>query len=121
MAKKQPKKPKAVIYDFTGTLTKKKVAHDARKDAAKGKKVLVLTSRPSEQRQPVEKFLKKHRIPADKVIMRTKGDNREDSISKEDLYESKIKGKYKVKKAYDDKPSNVKMFKREGIKTKKVD
>jgi hypothetical protein len=120
MAKKAPKE-KAVIYDINKTLTKKKVAHDARKDAAKGKKVLVVTSRPEEQRQDAKEFLKKHRIPADELMMRAKGDKRKDAKVKKDLYEKKIKGKYKVKKAYDDKPSNVKMFKREGIDAKKVD
>jgi len=118
--KKKPVKKEAVIYDVTGTLTKKKVANNARKDAAKGKKILVLTSRASDQRQDTEEFLKKHRIPADKVIMRPKGDTRKDSKEKKDQYEKKIKGKYKVEKAYDDKPSNVKMLRSEGIKAKKV-
>ena len=119
MAKKQPKK-EAVIYDMTGTLTKKKVAHNARKDAAKGKKVLVLTSRSIDQKQDTEEFLKKHRIPVDKVVMRPKGDTRKDSVSKKAEYEKKIKGKYKVEKAYDDKPSNVKMLRSEGVKAKRV-
>lgn len=119
MSKKQPKKP-AVIYDINKTLTKKKVANDARKDASKGKKVLVLTSRPSDQRQEAEGFLKKNKIPADALLMRGKGDKRKDAKVKKDLYEKKVKGKYDVKKAYDDKPSNVKMFRSEGIKTKKV-
>jgi phosphoserine phosphatase len=120
VSKKQPKKKDAVIYDITGTLTKKSVAHDARKDAAKGKKVLVMTSRPAEQRQDAQEFLKKHRIPADELMMRANKDKRKDSKVKKDLYEKKVKNKYKVKKAYDDKPSNVKMFRSEGIKTKKV-
>ena len=119
MAKKQPKK-KAVIYDLDKTLTKKKIAHNARKEAAKGEKVLVLTSRSIDQKQDTEEFLKKHRIPVDKVIMRPKGDTRKDSVEKKTQYEKKIKGKYKVEKAYDDKPSNVKMLRSEGVKTKKV-
>jgi phosphoserine phosphatase len=119
MAKKKPPK-KAVIYDLDKTLTKKSVAHNARKDAAKGKKVLVVTSRPSEQRQDAQDFLKKNKIPVEKLEMRGKGDTRKDAKVKKDIYEKKIKGKYKVKKAYDDKPSNVKMFKREGIDAKKV-
>lgn len=113
-------KPKAVVYDLDHTLTKKKVAHNARRDAAKGEKVLVLTSRPSSQRKSTEKFLKDNKIPDSKLVMRPKGDTRKDSVSKKDQYEKKIKGKYNVKKAYDDKPSNVKMLRNEGIKTKKV-
>lgn len=113
-------KPKAVIYDLDHTLTKKKVAHNARKDAAKGKKVLVLTSRPSNQRKTTEAFLKDNKIPTEKLVMRPAGDTRKDSVSKKEQYEKKIKGKYEVKKAYDDKPSNVKMLRKEGIKTKKV-
>ena len=118
--KKQKPKKSAVIYDVTGTLTKKSVAHDARKDAAKGKKVLVLTSRPASQRKETKNFLKDNGIPADKVIMRPKKDKRKDSTVKKDLYEKKVKGKYDVKKAYDDKPSNVKMFRSEGIDAKRV-
>lgn len=119
MKKKQPKK-EAVIYDVTGTLSKKKVAHNARKDAAKGKKVLVVTSRSIDQKQDTEEFLKKHRIPAEKVMMRPKGDTRKDAAVKKDIVEKKIKPKYNVKKAYDDKPSNVKMLRSEGIKAKRV-
>jgi hypothetical protein len=114
------KTPEAVVYDLDHTLTKKKVAHNARRDAAKGKKVLVLTSRPSAQRKSTEEFLKDNKIPAAKVVMRPPGDTRKDSVSKKDQYEKKIKGKYAVKKAYDDKPSNVKMLRSEGVKAKKV-
>ena len=119
MSKQKPKK-EAVIYDVTGTLTKKKVANNARKDAAKGKKVLVLTSRPSDQRKSTKDFLMSNGIPVDKLVMRPKGDTRKDSVSKKSQYEKKIKGKYKVEKAYDDKPSNVKMLRSEGIKAKRV-
>jgi phosphoserine phosphatase len=119
MAKRQPKK-EAVIYDLDHTLTKKKVANNARKDAAKGKKVLVLTSRPSDQRKSTKDFLMSNGIPVDKLVMRPKGDARKDSKSKKDQYEKKIKGKYKVEKAYDDKPSNVKMLRSEGVKAKRV-
>jgi len=118
--KKKPSKKEAVIYDVTGTLTKKKVANNARKDAAKGKKVLVLTSRASDQKKSTKDFLMSNGIPVDKLVMRPKGDTRKDSVVKKDLYEKKIKGKYKVEKAYDDKPSNVKMLRSEGIKAKRV-
>jgi hypothetical protein len=114
-------KPKAVIYDINKTLTKKDVAKQARKDSKKGKKILVVTSRPSEQRKSAEKFLKDNNIPADKLLMRPKGNNKKDSKVKKEIYEKDIKGKYKVKKAYDDKGSNVKMFRKEGLKAKNID
>ena len=113
-------KPKAVIYDINKTLTKKDVAKKARKDAKKGKKVLVVTSRPEDQRKDAEKFLKDNNIPADKLLMRPSGSKKKDAKVKKDIYEKNIKGKYNVKKAYDDKDSNVKMFRKEGIKTKEV-
>ena len=113
-------KPKAVIYDVDKTLTKKNVAKNARKDSAKGKKVLVVTSRPETQRKSTERFLKENKIPADKVLMRPKKNDKKDAKVKKALYEKDIKGKYAVEKAYDDKHSNVKMFRKEGIKTKGV-
>ena len=113
-------KPKAVIYDVDKTLTKKNVAKKARKDAKKGEKVLVVTSRPETQRKSTEQFLKENKIPADKVLMRPKGNDKKDAKVKKSLYKKEIKGKYDVKKAYDDKKSNVKMFRKEGIKTKEV-
>ena len=72
-------KPKAVIYDVDKTLTKKNVAKNARKDAKKGKKVLVVTSRPETQRKDTEQFLKENKIPADKVLMRPKNNGKKDS------------------------------------------
>ena len=113
-------KPKAVIYDVDKTLTKKNVAKNARKDAKKGKKVLVVTSRPETQRKDTEQFLKENKIPADKVLMRPKNNGKKDSKVKKSLYKKNIKGKYDVEKAYDDKHSNVKMFRKEGINTKEV-
>lgn len=120
MSKEKPK-PKAVIYDVNKTLTKKSVAKNARKDAKKGKKILVVTSRPEDQRKDTQQFLKENKIPAEKVLMRPKGNDKKDSKVKKDLYKKNIKGKYKVEKAYDDKHSNVKMFRKEGIKTKDID
>lgn len=118
--KKKSSKPKAVIFDLDNTLTKKSIADKARKDKKKGDKILVLTSRASDQRKSTKDFLMSNGIPVDKVVMRPKGDTRKDSVSKKDQYEKKIKGKYKVEKAYDDKPSNVKMLRSEGVKAKRV-
>lgn len=119
MSKKKAKK-EAVIYDLDGTLTKKSIAKKAKKDKAEGKKVIILTARSADQRKPTNKWLKSHDISADKVVMRPNGDNRPDSKTKETQYRKEIKGKYKVSKAYDDKGSNVKMLRKEGIKAKKV-
>jgi uncharacterized HAD superfamily protein len=118
--KKKASKPKAVIFDLDKTLTKKPIADKARKDKKKGEKVLVLTSRASDQRKSTKDFLRSNNIPDDALIMRPKGDKRKDSVEKKDQFEKKIKGKYKVEKAYDDKPSNVKMLRSEGIKAKRV-
>ena len=114
------RKPKAVIYDVDKTLTKKDVAKTARADSKKGKKVLVVTSRPETQRKSTEQFLKENKIPADKVLMRPKGNDKKDAKVKKELYKKDIKGKYAVDKAYDDKKSNVRMFRKEGLDAKRV-
>lgn len=118
--KKKSSKPKAIIFDLDKTLTKKSVADKARKDKKKGDKIVVLTSRASDQRKSTKDFLMSNGIPVDALVMRPKGDKRKDSVEKKDQYEKKIKGKYKVEKAYDDKPSNVKMLRSEGVKAKRV-
>ena len=107
--KKKSSKPKAIIFDLDKTLTKKSVADKARKDKKKGDKIVVLTSRASDQRKSAKDFLISNGIPTDALVMRPKGDKRKDSVVKKDLYEKKIKGKYKVK-----------MLRSEGIKAKRV-
>jgi uncharacterized HAD superfamily protein len=142
----QFKKKKAVVFDLDGTLAQKfdesdkhkkrfeewaKKAEAApqikknvkkfKKDEKKGDKMIVLTARNDAYRPETEDWLKKNHIKADDLLMRPKHDTEgSDANTKSDILESQVLPKYKVKKAYDDKGKNVKMFRKHGIKAKKV-
>lgn len=146
MGRSEHFKKEAVVYDLDGTLvdTMKyeehhkhkhegfaKEAEDAKpikknvkklkKDEKKGKNIVILTARSAHYEGETKDWLKKHDIDADEVVMRPKDDSKtSDQVIKNRLLDEKVTPKYKVSKAYDDKGKNVKMFKRHGIKAKKV-
>lgn len=129
MSRNEHFKKDAVVYDLHGTLmdstesTKnapeiKKNVKRLKKDEKKGKDVVVLSG--DSNKDEAEKWLDKNDIDVDKVVTRPNGDTRSDQKVKADLLKKEIKPEYDVKKAYDDKGKNVKMFKKHGIKAKKV-
>ena len=67
-----------------------------------------------------KRWLDNKNIPYDALIMRPIGDDRKDKVVKESLLKEEVLPNFKVKKAYDDKKKNVKMFKNEGIDAKRV-
>jgi FMN phosphatase YigB (HAD superfamily) len=138
-------KKKAVIFDLDNTLVALKdeeALHKNRHEAfakeveqapeikknvkkinkdAKKEKTIILTARSAHYKPETKDWLKKHGVDYDKLIMRpTKDTKTTDKKLKEHLLKKDIEPHYKVKKAYDDKAKNVKMFKKHGIKAKKV-
>ena len=118
---------KAVVFDFDGTLADshssnapaiKKNVKKLRKEEKKHD-IVVISARTDKDRGVVDKWLNKHDIKPDKLAMRPKGDTEPDADVKKDLLKD-VSRQFKVKKAYDDKGSNVKMYKKQGIKAKKV-
>lgn len=140
------KKEKAVIFDLDGTLAdphKHKQKHKKRdkdwaeeartapairknvkklrKQEAKGEDIIIMTARSEHYKPETKEWLKHHDIKPKELIMRPKGTTSvPDKKVKKDLLEKKILPKYKVKKAYDDRSKNIKMFKKHDIKAKKV-
>lgn len=137
---------KAVIFDLDGTIadTTDLAAHhkgnwddfrDHAKNAApkddivkkvlkaksKGRDVVILTARSAHYRKDTSEWLHKNNVPYDALIMRPLGDERKDKKVKKDLLKSEILPNFDVKKAYDDKKKNVKMFRKQGIKAKQVE
>ena len=118
---------KAVIFDFDNTLadSHKSNASAIKKNVKKLRKedkknnIVVLTARSDKDRDEVSGWLKKHDIKPDKLAMRPQGDTEPDVDVKKDLLKD-VSRQFKVKKAYDDKSRNVKMYKKQGIKAKKV-
>ena len=136
---------KAIIFDLDGTLadTTDPNAHhkenhegfrahargaDAipemvekvRKAKKDGRDIVILTARSAHYRTDTKAWLHEHGIPNDALYMRPVGDDRKDKVVKRDLLVGDVLPNYKVKKAYDDKGKNVKMFRSEGIDAKKV-
>ena len=62
----------------------------------------------------------KHGVPYDQLYMRPIDDHDKDKKVKKQLLKDEILPHFDVKKAYDDKKKNVKMFEKQGIKAKKV-
>lgn len=137
---------KAVIFDLDGTLAdtvdpnghhkenhegfrqhirgadaNQDVVDKVRKANEKGRDVVIMTARSAHYRDATKKWLHEKGIPYNSLIMRPKDDLRKDKVVKKDLLEHNVLPNFQVKKAYDDKEKNVKMFRKEGIKAKKVD
>ena len=137
---------KAIIFDLDGTLAdtrdlaahhkgnwddfrdhsrqapaKEDIVKKVHKAKEKGRDVIILTARSANYRQDTKEWLQERGIPYDALLMRPVGDDRKDKIVKRDLLVNDVLPHFEVKKAYDDKKKNVKMFRREGIKAKHVD
>lgn len=136
---------KAVIFDLDGTIADTtdpkghhKINHDGfrqhinaadanhkivekvRKAKDKGRDVVILTARSAHYRTDTKTWLHKHGVPYDSLLMRPIDDHRKDEVVKEDILKENVLPNFDIKKAYDDKAKNVKMFRSEGIKAKKV-
>ena len=85
-----------------------------------GRDVVILTARSAHYRKDTTEWLHKHDIPYDGLYMRPIDNKDKDKKIKKEILEEQILPNYKVKKAYDDKKKNVKMFLKEGIKAEQV-
>ena len=136
---------KAIIFDLDGTLADtedyealhKIDSHEFRRVARgadpfpqmvakatdakrKGRDVVILTARSAHYRDDTKKWLHEHNIPYDALYMRPIDNDQKDKKVKKEILQDQILPHFQVKEAYDDKSKNVKMFRKEGIKAKKV-
>ena len=118
-------KSDAVVFDLNNTLRKKSgkprkdLLEKAQKDSKK-ESVIIMSGERAEDRPEAENWLKKHDVDYAKLEMRPEGDSEHDDKVKAKLLDKDVSRQFKVKKAYDDKSENVKMFKDHGIKAKRV-
>ena len=118
-------KKKAVIFDLNKTLRKESgeprshLVKKAKKDA-KTEEVIVMSGETDKDRSSARGWLDKEGLSDTKLMMRHKGDTSPDDVEKEHELTKDVSRQFKVNKAYDDKSKNVKMFKKHGIKAKKV-
>ena len=78
-------------------------------------RIILLSGRPDDCREPTKQFLKKNKIPYDELFMRKSGDQRKDAIIKRELYEENIRDKYNVRFILDDRDQVVDMWRQLGL------
>lgn len=123
--------PKAVICDLDGTLSllngrdpynaatcdndllNEPVAAVLKMAKQRGYQVILLSGREDKFREPTVRFLDKHQIDYDLLLMRTSNDFRKDNIIKRELFEGEIQGKYFVEFLLDDRNQVVDMWRKD--------
>ena len=123
--------PKAVICDLDGTLSllngrdpynaatcdndllNEPVAAVLKMAKQQGYQVILLSGREDKFREPTVRFLDKHQIGYDLLLMRTSNDFRKDNIIKRELFEGEIQGKYFVEFLLDDRNQVVDMWRKD--------
>lgn len=73
-------------------------------------KIFIFSGRDSICRPETEDWLDRHDIEYDKLVMRTEGDNRADTIVKAEFIEQHIRGKYNILLWFDDRTQVANML-----------
>lgn len=125
-------KPKCVLVDLDGTLTKvngrgffewDKVSTDLPHqhviELVQGIQdntyIVCMSGRDEVCREDTESWLLQHGILFDELFMRPKGDMRKDTIVKEELFWNHIADNFNVQYAIDDRPSVIRLYLELGI------
>lgn len=127
--------PNAIIVDIDGTLAHgtgrsmfdfNRVKEDAPDEMviqvvnglrANGHKVIVLSGRDEKCKSLTLEWLKEHGVQFDELFMRARGDNRKDTVIKEEFFWNEIAHRFNVRAVFDDRPSVCRVWQRLGIKT----
>lgn len=80
-----------------------------------GKNVILVSGREDKYRDQTIEWLTKHSISYNFLLMRKSGDNRKDSIVKQEIYEDYIKPNWDVEFVLDDRNQVVKMWREQGL------
>ena len=86
----------------------------------KGRDIVIMTARSAHYRKETKDWLNRHDIPYDALYMRHEGDERNDKKVKKEILKEEVLPHFDIKKAYDDKKKNVRMFRKEGIDAERV-
>ncbi len=78
-----------------------------------GNKVLLLSGRMDSFQPQTERWLAKHNVPYDMLIMRKHTDKRRDSIIKQEIFDEHIKDKYFIRFVLDDRNQVVDMWRQD--------
>lgn len=120
--------PKAIICDLDGTLAlmngrnpfdasrcdedllNEPVANTLKNHHQLGYKIILLSGREEKYKEPTIRFLEKHQINFDILLMRKTYDNRKDSIIKKEIFAEHIQDKYFIEFILDDRNQVVDMW-----------
>ncbi len=87
-----------------------------------GRKIILLSGRDDSCYEMTEEWLKQNMIPFHHMFMRNTGDQRKDSIVKEDIYNCHIKDDFNIIVVYDDRQQVVDMWRNKlGLKCFQVE
>lgn len=125
--------PSAVMFDIDGTLALMKnrgpfswdkvfnddlnqiVAEHVAFHKAAGRKIILVSGRDEVCRKETKDWLEFYNIEYDELYMRSKDDQRKDTIVKRELYQNHIEGRYNVLCVYDDRLQVLEMWNDLGI------
>lgn len=77
--------------------------------------IIIMSGRNGESRPQTIEWLEKYDIPYDQLYMRTPKDQRKDSVIKEEMYNSFVKGRYNVQGVFDDRNMMVDHWRSMGL------
>jgi len=131
--------PDAVIFDIDGTLAHaqgkrgifdwnkvgvdtvdEKVRETVKAYKKAGYTIIIVTGRDGLSAKGTEQWFRANNIPFDHLYTKGENDFRKDSITKVEIFNTFIKGKFNVLCAYDDRDQAVAMWRELGIKCYQV-
>lgn len=77
--------------------------------------IILLTGREEQYSAVTNKWLNRHQIPFDMLLMRRTADRRDSAIVKEEIYAGNIRGKYNVLFAIEDTQRNADKYRELGL------
>ena len=78
-----------------------------------------VSARPEDYRAETEAWLSKYEMDYDNLIMRRKGDKRQDTDVKSDIYNRYLR-QYDIVRVFDDRPSVIRMWREKGLEVEDV-
>jgi predicted kinase len=100
--------PRAEVYESVRKLAE---AHNAG--------IVFVSARPEDYRLETEQWLRTHNMYYSNLIMRRKGDKRQDTDVKSDIYNRYLR-QYDIVRVFDDRPSVIRMWREKGLEVEDV-
>lgn len=112
-AKKEPKDWKSFFSEMDKDTVREDVKAEIKKCEEEGYDIVFVSARPEDYREQTEKWLLDN-MGYNFVLMRQKGDKRDDTIVKQEIYDKYLKH-HNVVRVYDDRPKVIRMWMSNGL------